>query len=158
LADAKKRSECWKIHWIKRWNVKTGPSIGELAEIKQTLAQGHPVACGLRWPKQLDGHEILQVPSAQKVEDGHSIVFTGYQDDSKRPGGGVLFFRNSFGPKWGNLGYGVMSYAYAAAYGNDAVWLKLGARRSEIPRLRFEAELLPILARGQCECSRQDMK
>jgi hypothetical protein len=121
LVDAKARSECWKVHWIKRWDVKTGLSAGELAEIKQALVHGHPVACGLRWPKKLDGPEILHVPPAQEVEDGHSIAFTGYQDDAKKPGGGVLFFRNSFGPHWGNHGYGVMSYAYAAAYGNDAV-------------------------------------
>jgi hypothetical protein len=158
LVDAKARSECWKVHWIKRWDVKTGLSAGELAEIKQALVHGHPVACGLRWPKKLDGHEILHLPLAQEVEDGHSIAFTGYQDDAKKPGGGVLFFRNSFGPHWGNHGYGVMSYAYAAAYGNDALWLKLGAPHSEKPRVRFEAESLPILARRQCECNRQDMK
>ncbi len=158
LVDARARSQRWKIHWIKRWDVKTGLSAGELAEIKRALAHGHPVACGLRWPKKLNGHEILNVPPAQKVEDGHSVAFTGYQDDAKKPGGGVLFFRNSFGPRWGNHGYGVMSYAYAAAYGNDAVWLKLGAPHSEKPRVRFEAESLPILARGQCECNRQDMK
>jgi len=159
LVDAKARGERWKIHWIKRWDDKTGGlSAGELTAIKQALAHGHPVACGLRWPKKLDGHEILNVPPPQKVEDGHSIAFTGYQDDVKKPGGGVLFFRNSYGPQWGNHGYGVMSYAYAAAYANDAVWLKLGAPHSEKPRVRFEAESLPILAHGQCECNRQDMK
>jgi hypothetical protein len=36
--------------------------------------------------------------------------------------------------------------------------LKLGTPNSEKPRVRFEAESLPILARGQCECNRQDMK
>ena len=119
LVDARARSERWKIHWIKRWDVKTGLSAGELAEIMHALAHGHPVACGLRWPNNLDGHEILRVPPAQQVEDGHSIAFAGYQDDARKPGGAVLFFRNSFGPQWGNRGYGVMSYAYAAAYGND---------------------------------------
>jgi hypothetical protein len=158
LIDARLLSERWKIHWIKRWDVKTGLNAGELVEIKQALAHGHPVACGLRWPKKLDGHEILHVPSAHEVEDGHSIAFTGYEDDARKPGGGVLFFRNSFGPKWGNHGYGLMSYAYAGAYGNDAIWLKLGAPHSEKPRVRFEAESLLILARGRCECSRQDMK
>jgi hypothetical protein len=157
-ADARSRSERWKVHWIKRWDVETGINARELMEIKQTLALGHPVACGLRWPKKLDGAELLDVLPTQKVRDGHSIAFTGYQDDASKPGGGVLFFRNSFGPKWGNEGYGKMCYGYAAAYGNDAVWLNLGTPNSERPRVRFEAESLPILARGQCECNRQDMK
>lgn len=158
LVDAKARSERWKIHWIKRWDANTGLSKGQLTEIKQALANGHPVACGLRWPKKLVGSQIFNVPSAHEVEDGHSIAFTGYQDDPSKPGGGLLLFRNSFGPKWGHQGYGEMSYAYAAAYGNDAVWLKLGSPNSELPRFRFEAESLPVLAHNQCECSHQDMK
>jgi hypothetical protein len=158
LVDAKPRSERWRIHWIKRWDAGTGLHSGHLAEIKQALAHGHPVACGLRWPKKLNGHEIVHVPAARDVEDGHSIAFTGFEDDPKKPGGGVLFFRNSFGPDWGDHGYGVMSYAYAAAYGNDAVWLKLGAPNSEKPRIRFEAESTSVTGRGQCECNPQNMK
>jgi hypothetical protein len=157
LADAKPRSERWRIHWIKRWNAGTGLAGGELTEIKHALAQGHPVACGLRWPKKGEGHEILRVLPAHEVEDGHSIVFTGYQDDARKPGGGAFLFRNSFGPQWGNHGYGVMSHAYAAAYANDAVWMKLGRPHSERPRVRFEAESLPIAAHGQTDCSRQEM-
>ncbi len=46
-----------------------------------------------------------------------------------------------------------MSYADAAAYGNDAVWLKLGAPHSEKPRVGFEAGSLELgnheLAAGQ---------
>ena len=158
MTDARTRGERWRILWIKRWDVKSGLSAGELSAVKQALSHGHPVACGLRWPKKLDGFEILNVLPAKDVEDGHSIAFTGYEDDPKKPGGGVLYFRNSYGPKWGNRGYGVMSYAYAEAYGNDAVWVQLGPPKSEKPRIRHEAESLPILARGQCECNRQDMK
>ena len=36
--------------------------------------------------------------------------------------------------------------------------VEAGRAHSEKPRIRFEAELLPILARGRCECSRQDMR
>jgi hypothetical protein len=158
LADASTRAQRWKIHWIRRWDLKSRLSAAALTEIKQTLAAGHPVACGLRWPKKLTGDEILQVPAAQEVEDGHSIAFTGYQDDPKKPGGGVFLFRNSWGPKWGNQGYGVMSYAYAVAYANDVVWLDLGPPHSEKPRVRWEAESLPVVASGKCESHPQDMK
>jgi hypothetical protein len=129
-ADAKQRGERWKVHWIKRWDLKRRLSDAELREIKDALTSGHPVACGLRWPKKLAGHELLQVPAADQVADGHSIVFTGYRDDPQKPGGGVLLFRNSWGVAWGEQGYGVMSCAYAVAYTNDAVWLELGPPHS----------------------------
>jgi hypothetical protein len=157
LADANARSGCWKVHWIKRWDIKSGLSSVALTQVKRALAQGHAVACGLRWPKRLDGGEILRVPPAQDVFDGHSIAFTGYRDDAEKPGGGMLLFRNSFGPQWGAHGYGRMSYAYAEEYANDALWLQLGAPHSEKPRVRFEAEDLAVLAHGRCEWHRQSM-
>ena len=54
-------------------------------------------------------------------------------------------------------GCGVLSYAYARAYANDIVWLRLGPPGSEVPAERFEAESLAVLARERCETSRQDM-
>ena len=75
-ADAKERSQRWKVHWIKRWDVKSGLGAEQLTAIKQALARDHPVACGLRFPKKLEGHEILRVPPAEAVYDGHSIAFT----------------------------------------------------------------------------------
>jgi hypothetical protein len=156
--DARALAGRWKVHWIKRWDVNRRLTAAELHAIKEALAAGHPVACGLRWPKTLPGHELIQVPPAGQVFDGHSIVFVGNQDDAKKPGGGVLFFRNSWGPQWGNQGYGVMSYAYATAYANDAVWLELGSPHAEVPLERFEAEHLPVLGKSNCDVSTQDMK
>ena len=156
-ADARKRAERWQVNWIKRWDVRRKLSDVELHAIKKALADGHPVACGLRWPKALQGHELRAVPPPDGVFDGHSIVLTGYADNQKKTGAGVFLFRNSAGPKWGNKGYGVMSYAYVRTYANDALWLHFGAPKSEVPTERFEAEALPVLARGRCETSPQKM-
>jgi hypothetical protein len=101
--------------------------------------------------------KILQVPAQGQVYDGHSIAFTGYADDPTQSGGGVFTFRNSFGPQWGNKGYGVMSFAYVVAYANDALWLQLEPPNAEVPLVRFEAESLPVLSRERCETSSQDM-
>lgn len=157
LRDAKSRSQRWKAHWIKRWDVRRGLSSEELTAIKTALANGHPVACGLRWPKALKGASLLEVPRPGDVFDGHSIVFTGYAEDATKKGGGVFFFRNSFGPTWGKNGFGEMSYAYARAYANDALWLELGPPGSESPVERFEAESMPILARTKCVVGPQKM-
>ncbi len=156
-ADAKERSHRWCAEWIKRWDVDRPLSEAQLIAIKRALAHGHPVACGLRWPKTLKGAALIEVPPPRDVRDGHSIAFTGYEDDPGKKGGGVFYFRNSFGPRWGNNGYGTMSYAYARAYANDALWLKLGAPGSEVPIARYEAEAMPVLARDKCETTPQNM-
>ncbi len=157
LSEARALSERWKVHWIKRWDVKTPLSDAQMVEIKQALASGHLVACGLRWPRSLRGSRILEVPSPDGVYDGHSIAFTGYQDDPEREGEGEWLFRNSAGAEWGNRGEGALSYAYARAYLNDALWLELGPPFSEKPTTRVEAEAMPLVAHERCEASPQDM-
>jgi serine/threonine protein kinase/WD40 repeat protein len=157
LADAKERSGRWRVEWIKRWDLSRGLSEKELTAIKSALANGHPVACGLRWPKALDGASLLDVPSPGHVRDGHSIVFTGYEDYAGKRSNGVFYVRNSLGPQWGWNGYGVMSYGYARAYANDALWLQFGAPGSEIPTQRFEAVSMTMLAE-KCAATRQKME
>jgi hypothetical protein len=155
--DAKGRSARWQCRWIRRWDLKVPLGDAELLAIKEALAQGHPVACGLRWPKALTGHELLDVPPPDRVFDGHSVAFVGYEDDAKKPGGGTFRFRNSAGPRWGDGGHGVMSYAYVRACANDALWLQFGPPGSESPRERFEAESMDVLAREAYDTSPQGM-
>jgi len=158
LADAKGRSARWSVQWIRRWDTRRPLGDTALRALKEALASGHPVACGLRWPKSLRGHELLEVPEAEQVYDGHSIAIVGYEDDARKNGGGVFLFRNSAGKDWGDNGYGVMSYAYIRAYANDALWLRLGPPNSEVPIERFEAESLAVLAKDRCSVSPQDMQ
>jgi hypothetical protein len=157
LADAKERSGRWKVEWIRRWDLQRTLTDAEIRHVKQALAQGHPVACGFRWPKAMKGHEILAVPPRDKVFDGHSVGLVGYEEDASKPGGGVFWFRNSNGPRWGADGYGIMSFAYARAYANDALWLQFEAPHAEIPLERFEAEAMAVLARDKCSTNRQKM-
>ena len=157
LADAKERSDRWKVEWIKRWSLERPLTDAELLAIKKALAAGHPVACGFRWPKALKGHEILDVPPAGKVFDGHSVALVGYEDNPQMNGGGVFRFRNSDGPRWGDNGYGTMCYAYARAYANDALWLQYESPHSEVPMERFEAEALHVLANQKCATNPQKM-
>lgn len=110
-----------QLHWIKRWNVKTGLSSNEFAAIKQTLDQGWPVCGGLRWPKQeVWENEVLKMAGPEGVFDGHSVLLVGYRDEAQPPGGGVFIIRN---PGRGGRD-GFMPYAYAQAYMNDAAWIE----------------------------------
>ncbi len=157
LADARELSHRWRVEWLKRWDVREPLTPEELLSIKRALADGHPVACGLRWPKSQRGPDLLEVPPADGVYDGHSIVFTGYADDASQPGGGAFLFRNSYGPRWGKDGYGRISFGYATAYANDALFLHCGKPGSETPAKRYEAESLTILASEKCRVSSQNM-
>lgn len=155
--DARQLIERWKVNWIKRWSLDRVLSEREFLEIKTALANGHPVAVGLRWPKQPPTEALLEVSPPGEVFDGHSIAFTGYEDDVTKPGGGVFLFRNSFGSAWGRNGYGVISYAYARTYANDALWLECGSPGSEKPTARFEAETLAVAVQETCPVAFQSM-
>jgi hypothetical protein len=158
-ADARENALRWQVRWIRRMDTKLSLSDQELNAIKKTLTAGHPVGCGFRWPKKLKGHVLGEISKEDMAGGGsHAIVIVGYQDDPNRPGGGVLRFRNSWSTKWGEEGYGVISYAYARTNLIDAVWLTYGAPESEKPLARFLAPAMTILAKNQCEAVNQEMK
>ena len=97
------------------------------------------------------------MPGADQVFDGHSIVLVGYEETPGKTGGGVFLFRNCAGPRWGDEGYGRISYAYTKAYANDALWLQIEPEGAEAPIHRYEAESLPILEKGNFQVTPQEM-
>jgi hypothetical protein len=111
----------YRLHWIKRWDPRTGVNEKELGRIKQTLDRQWPVCGGFRWPlNPVQGKDdVLEMPPPEGVADGHSVLLVGYRDDPEQPGGGTFLFRNT-----NNDGReGRMTYAYAGAYMNDAAWV-----------------------------------
>jgi hypothetical protein len=124
---AKKAAELGlQFHWIKEWNVKTGLTAEQTAEIKRTLASGWPVCGGFRWPNREEWKDgVLQMRESSEVYDGHSVLLIGYKDDAALPGGGAYLIRNSDGK--GNESW--MPYAYAANFMNDAAWIDYGIEK-----------------------------
>lgn len=158
------RSGHWSVHWIKRWNVNTGMSPAELTAIKTELAADHPVAIGMRWPKEprLSALHILERTPASEVRDGHSVVLVGYQDDPNSSASGSFTVRNSEGPDWGIEGYAYFPYSYITEFGNDALALRHDPAPADAPRYRsaarFEAEALQIVKSSpRCKPQIQDM-
>jgi hypothetical protein len=131
LASAKNRlAHGLELHWIKRWDVKTGLTTNEFDLIKQRLALGWPVCGGFRWPKQERWKdEVLEMCGPEAVRDGHSVLLVGYRDEAAQPGGGVFIFRNS--AHEGRDGF--MPYAYAKLYMNDAVWIGTSGKMESSP-------------------------
>lgn len=114
------------IDWIRFWKAPPGLTEAEMESVKRHIAEGHPVAVGLRWPKRLtvEDKELCLVGTCRSLDetfDGHCVALVGYQDDPSLPGGGAFLIRNSWGAKWMDQGYGRLSYAYLRSFANDAV-------------------------------------
>lgn len=109
-----------QLHWIKPWNRNTGLADQQFAAIKQVLHRQWPVCGGFRWPKTVRWkNDVLEMAPPEGVFDGHSVLIVGCRDDPQQAGGGAFLFRNS-----NNNGRdGWMTYEYARAYMNDAVWI-----------------------------------
>jgi hypothetical protein len=113
----------FQLHWIKPWDLKTGLTEEQFIAIKQALNRKWPVCGGFRWPKTAKRwhDDILIIPPPEGVFDGHSVLIIGYRDDPNQPGGGLFLFcdSNFTGPG----AYRFMTYHYARAYMNDAMWI-----------------------------------
>ena len=156
LADAKQQSNRWQAHWIKRWDLKRPLDDAQIRAIKEAVAHGHPVACGIRWPKVLKGYEVIQVPPPVGWKTAIALPWSA---SSTTPKTTAAFSCSATVADsiWGDNGYGNISYAYTRTYANDALWLELGPPNSEVPVERFEAIALPVVASGHCRSSVQDM-
>ena len=111
-----------RLHWIKEWDPNKGLTDQQLVEIKRTIARRWPVGGGFLWPKKKTcewENGVLKMCPRDQVDDGHSVLLVGYRDDRRQPGGGVFLIRNSSGPFRG----GMLTYEYAKAYMNDAIWI-----------------------------------
>jgi C1A family cysteine protease len=116
--------------FIKRWDNERGATQQQLSRATTYLDNDTPVALGAWWPRKwsttkMFGVDLMVTPSMKKsgeqeiMFDGHSTVLVGYRSDKDFPGGGYFVFRNSSGERWGDGGYGYMSYDYVLRYGND---------------------------------------
>ena len=84
-----------------------------LLEIKQALASGLPVTCGItvyesfEWPSVTETG-FVQMPKPKETSlGGHAILLVGYNEADKE-----FFGRNSWGCNWGQHGYFAIPYDY----------------------------------------------
>jgi hypothetical protein len=128
----------YRLTFIKQWNNQNGMSAAQLEATKAALSAGHPVATGIWWLENFETVAVANVPllkeyprkensnsdpSKNPMFDGHSIDLVGFHEGREFPGGGYFIFRNSFGPDFGQGGYGFVSFAYIREYSNDAIYI-----------------------------------
>ena len=84
------------------------------AALKAELDAGRVVAVGVRLSQAfvLSGDGVIPAPTpGDLMLGGHAVTLVGY-DDAHPSGNGVFVFRNSWGPTWGDGGYGYLPYSY----------------------------------------------
>jgi C1A family cysteine protease len=84
--------------------------IGDINGLKTAIAGGKPVIFAIDVYKSFMGARDGHIPLPSSDEErlgGHAIVAVGYNDTTKQ-----IAFRNSWGPKWGDSGYGYLPYDY----------------------------------------------
>jgi hypothetical protein len=95
-----------------------------LNNVIQVLNAGLPVAVGMNWPSApvIKGYLSTQTPPPDR---GHAVTLVGYKVPNGRLDQAYFIFKNSWGPKWGQGGYGTVTYDYLSKYLTDAVLLEI---------------------------------
>ncbi len=125
----------YKMRGFNRLTDGDNTEVLDLYAIKQHLAQGAPVVIGMMvgqsFMQGMIGQDVWQPESGDRGMmgfGGHAMCVVGYDD--KKYGGSFLLM-NSWGPEWGNNGfgwvrYGDFKYYVREAYGVDPMQ-KVGA-------------------------------
>jgi len=103
--------------FARGWRASSAKYVAEeSANLRGCLAEGHPFTICIRMFPSFDSGATtgdIPMPTAAErpnPEGGHAMAVVGY-DDAK----GRFLVRNSFGPTWGDGGYGTLPYEYVFA-------------------------------------------
>lgn len=84
-----------------------------LNKVRMALAEDYPVVGGFcvyssYFNAIAETTGLVKMPRSSKNPlGGHAVLFVGYDDTTQ-----LLKFRNSYGPSWGDRGYGYLPYDY----------------------------------------------
>jgi hypothetical protein len=93
--------------------------------VVQALNAGVPIPVGMAWPNYRSirtGYLSGQKPQSG---GGHAVTIVGYKCPTGRIEDAVFLFKNSWGPQWGQGGYGTVTYGYLRNYLDDAIVLEV---------------------------------
>lgn len=104
-----------------------------LASVKAYAAMGLPSMFGFPVYPEYDapapGALIAYPAAGHQARGGHANAVAGYDDNLKIGADkGALLVRNSWGPTWGDAGYGWMSYRYVTQGLANDFWSMISSR------------------------------
>jgi C1A family cysteine protease len=89
-----------------------------LNSMKTLLQSGYPFMAGFNtYENFFDGQNGIIPESQGKIIGGHAVVFVGYDDQKS-----LLKFKNSWGPDWGDNGYGYLPYSFVLNRNVFDIW------------------------------------
>lgn len=107
--------------YAKKYRIKAYARLNGVAEMKRSLLVNGPFLAGVEvfeswFTKKVQNTGLIPVPKInEKQEGGHAICVVGF-DDSRQ----LFKFKNSWGGRWANKGYGYLSYDYIKRHCLDA--------------------------------------
>jgi C1A family cysteine protease len=113
-----------------RVDAVTQSGVRTLQTVKSLLAGGFACALGFGVPSSLTEDPEIPFPTRfDSIRTGQAVTVVGYNDDMRiRSSRGALLIRNSWGPKWGQDGYGWLPYRYVTDNLAADVWTALRAK------------------------------
>ncbi len=118
LPHQKTKAQEGAISNAKKFRIITYARILNLNELRLSLATKGPSVIGVEVFEGMMKTKTGLVPMPKKNETalgGHAICAVGYDDEKK-----LVKFKNSWSEKWGDKGFGYLSYTYIERYMMDA--------------------------------------
>jgi hypothetical protein len=89
------------------------------------LNAGIPVPVGMAWPYFRTVHNGYINTQDPIPFSGHAVTLVGYRSPTGKIEDVVFIFKNSWGPNWGQGGYGLVTYRYLVRNLHSAVLLEV---------------------------------
>ena len=112
-----------KVAAARKYKIANVQPLKNLSDVKAALLKTGPVVAGITVYSSFFSTKKTGLVSDPKPNEaimgGQAICVVGFDDSSQR-----LKFKNSYGPTWGDNGYGYISYNYANQFLSDswAIW------------------------------------
>ncbi|CAM3594663.1 hypothetical protein GCM10009865_38520 [Aeromicrobium ponti] len=104
-----------------QYRIKAYAQLTNVQAMKRSLSVNGPFVAGLPiamtdWLINASKDGFIPMPKNKEyLKSGHAVCIVGYNNDEQ-----VFKFQNSWGPKWGDGGFGYLPYAYMEDYGKEA--------------------------------------
>lgn len=110
--DAKLIEQARSVRQVSIHRIPARDTMQAINGLVHALNAGVPPVIGLRWPHERsinNGYLSRQQP----VEGyAHAVTLVGYRCETGRLEDAVFIFKNSWGPRWGQGGFGVATHEY----------------------------------------------